>query len=120
MKTGVPCDTKNLNDPVCMSFGRAPYFLIYDTESDKADFFENTAADAQGGAGIKAAQSLLDLGAQGVIAFSCGTNAAEVLKAGDVRLFKAEKTSVAENLVSLKSGKLGGLTDIHAGYHGKR
>ncbi len=120
MKTGVPCDTKNLSDPVCISFGRAPYFLIYDTESESADFYENAAADAQGGAGIKAAQTLIDLGAEATIAFSCGTNAAEVLEAGGVRLYKAEKTSVAENLASLKGGELEDLNDIHPGYHGKK
>lgn len=120
MKIGIPCDTKNQSDPVCISFGRAPYFLIYDTETKAADFVENAAANAQGGAGIKAAQALADLGAQAIAAFQCGENAAEVLKAAGIAMYKAEKTSVAENLVAMEAGKLTSLADIHPGYHGKK
>ncbi|MEX1307009.1 MAG: NifB/NifX family molybdenum-iron cluster-binding protein [Eubacteriales bacterium] len=120
MKIGVPCDSKNLKDPVCISFGRAPYFLIYDTEDKSSSFTENAAADAQGGAGIKAAQTLVDLGAEAIIAFSCGTNAADVLGAGGVKMYKAEKTSVSENLAKMASGELEILSNIHPGYHGKK
>lgn len=120
MKIGVPCDTKDLKDPVCISFGRAPYFLIYETETKASDFAENAAANAQGGAGIKAAQSLVDLGAEAIITNSCGTNAADVLIAGGIKMYKAEKISVSENLAKLQSGALGELGDIHPGYHGKK
>ena len=119
MKIGVPCDTKNINDAVCISFGRAPYFLIYNTEDGSVNFYDNAAADAQGGAGIKAAQNLVDLGAESVITNSCGINAAEVLEAGHVKLFKAEKASVADNLTKLSNGQLAILSEIHPGHHGK-
>ena len=33
MKIAIPVDEKSLESNVCVSFGRAPYFLIYDTES---------------------------------------------------------------------------------------
>ncbi|NLK36240.1 MAG: dinitrogenase iron-molybdenum cofactor biosynthesis protein, partial [Gracilibacteraceae bacterium] len=56
MKIAIPMDDKNMEASVCISFGRAPYFLIYDTESNESLFLENSAAASQGGAGIKAAQ----------------------------------------------------------------
>ena len=49
---------------ICESFGRAPYYLIYDTEKDEATFIDNSAATSTGGAGIKAAQVIVDSGAK--------------------------------------------------------
>jgi predicted Fe-Mo cluster-binding NifX family protein len=33
MKIAIPVDEKTLESNVCASFGRTPYFLIYDTET---------------------------------------------------------------------------------------
>ena len=33
MKIAIPVDEKTLESNVCVSFGRAPYFLVYDTET---------------------------------------------------------------------------------------
>ena len=49
-----------IRDRVSVSYGRAPYFLIYDIESEKASFVENRAAVSRGGAGIIAAQLIAD------------------------------------------------------------
>ena len=51
MKIAVPADEKNMDTTVCPSFGRAPYFLIYDTSSKEALFIDNSAAASQGGRG---------------------------------------------------------------------
>ena len=40
--------------------GRTPYFLIYDTDTQKSVFLDNSAAASTGGAGIKAAQMIAD------------------------------------------------------------
>ena len=33
MRIAIPVDEKNIDSEVCISFGRTPYFLIYDTEN---------------------------------------------------------------------------------------
>ena len=33
MKLAVPVEDRALNVPVCPSFGRTPFFVLYDTES---------------------------------------------------------------------------------------
>jgi predicted Fe-Mo cluster-binding NifX family protein len=33
MKIAIPVDEKTLESNVCVSFGRTPYFLIYDVET---------------------------------------------------------------------------------------
>jgi len=38
MKIAIPVDEKSLESNVCVSFGRAPYFLIYDTETKESIF----------------------------------------------------------------------------------
>ena len=51
MKIAIPVDDASMDTTICVSFGRAPYFLIYDTESKNAKFISNSAAASQGGAG---------------------------------------------------------------------
>ena len=55
MKIAIPADEKVLASDVCMSFGRAPYFYIYETLTKMGDFIENEAANSPGGAGADAA-----------------------------------------------------------------
>jgi predicted Fe-Mo cluster-binding NifX family protein len=117
MKVIVPVESKSLDAPVCPSFGRTPLFVLFDTESGNHEFLDNGAAASQGGAGIKAAQMLVDSGAAALITYRCGENAAEVLNTANVKMYKAQDGSVAENLAKLKDGKLSLLTEIHPGFH---
>lgn len=116
MKIAIPVD-ENQED-VCASFGRAPYFLIHDTETGETAARENPAAQAQGGAGIKAAQFAVDEGAQAVITVRCGQNAADVFQAADIQIYKADGTGASENLTAYQEGRLERLTHFHAGFHG--
>lgn len=96
------CDTSGRGKKsICVSFGRAPYFLIHDTDSAKTEMVENPAAEAQGGAGIKAAQLVVDKGANALITVRCGQNAADVFKAAEIKIYKAFGSDAAENLKAL-------------------
>ena len=117
MKIMIPVDDSR--ESVCVSFGRAPYFLIHNTETGTSELIENSAAEAQGGAGIKAAQLVVDKGADALVTIRCGQNAADVFKAADIAIYRADGTSAAENLKALSEGKLSELTSFHAGFHGK-
>jgi predicted Fe-Mo cluster-binding NifX family protein len=117
MKVAVPVESKSLDAPVCPSFGRTPLFVLFDTESGNYEFLDNGAAAGQGGAGIKAAQMLVDIGAAALITCRCGENAAEVLNAADVKMYKAQDGSVADSLTKLIHGRLSLLTEIHPGFH---
>lgn len=117
MKVVVPVESKSLDAPVCPSFGRTPLFVLFDTDSETHDFIDNGAAANQGGAGIKAAQTLVDSGASALITFRCGENAAEVLHAAGVKMYKAQDGSAADNIAKVKDGKLSPLTEIHPGFH---
>ncbi len=117
MKLVVPVESKSLDVPVCPSFGRTPFYALYDTETGNHEFLDNSAATSQGGAGIKAAQMLVDHGAKAVITYRCGDNAAQVINAAKIEMYKAQDGSVSENIEKFKSGKLSHLTEIHPGLH---
>lgn len=118
MKIAIPSEGNELNSRACMSFGRTAAFIVADTKSSEFQVIDNEAAAAQGGAGIKAAQAIADSGAQAVVTFHCGENAAQVLKAADIKLYKAVPGTVKDMIDKYKNGKLQELTEIHPGYHG--
>ena len=119
MKIAIPVD--DTKKAVCVSFGRAPYMLFKDLNSGAEELLENPAAEAQGGAGLKAAQFLVDNEADGLITIRCGENAAEVLQVAEMKIYEADKTlDAAANLAACAEGKLPELTHFHAGYHGIR
>jgi predicted Fe-Mo cluster-binding NifX family protein len=117
MKIAMPVFNKSMESGIAESFGRTPYFLIYDTEAKTSAFFDNSAATSQGGAGIKAAQSIVDSGATVVLAPQCGENAASVLKAAGLKIYKTINNSIQDNIDALNAGKLSMLENIHAGFH---
>jgi predicted Fe-Mo cluster-binding NifX family protein len=118
MKIAIPVDEKSMETTVSMSFGRAPYFLIYDTESRENIFVSNSAATSQGGAGIKAAQNIVDNKVSALLTPRCGENAAEVIKAAEIKIYKTINDSIRDNIEAFDEGKLPLLEEIHAGFHG--
>lgn len=95
---------------------RAPYFLFQD--EDTQTIVENPAANAQGGAGIQAAQFLVDNEVNVLITVRCGQNAADVFTAAGMKIYKSAGKTAAEDLTAFAEGRLGELTQFHGGYHG--
>ena len=93
MKIAVPLD-ENKKD-VCIVLARAPYFLFRENGNDA--IVPNPAAQAQGGAGIQAAQ---------------------VFQAAGIKLYKSANKAAADDLAALEQGTLEELTQFHGGYHG--
>lgn len=120
MRIAIPVNEKSLRSMVCVSFGRAPYFLIYDTNSRSETYLENSAASSQGGAGIRAAQIIVDQKASALLTPRCGQNAADVFKLADITLYKTPSSSVQDVINDFNEGKLPILNDIHSGFHGGR
>ena len=118
MKMAIPADEKVLASEVCMSFGRAPYFYIYETTTKMGDFIENAAASSPGGAGVKAAQIVFDSRADILITPRCGENAAAVFKASNLEIYKSTLGSIQENINAYMDNKLVVLDQFHAGFHG--
>lgn len=117
MKIGLPANSTDVNSPISDNFGRALYYMIYDVESEETRFEKNTAAMSQGGAGIKAAQLVVDSEAKIVITPQLGENAFNVLNSAKIEIYKSEKGSLMDNIRLYKDGQLQLLANIHKGRH---
>ncbi|MFV0516994.1 MAG: NifB/NifX family molybdenum-iron cluster-binding protein [Aminipila sp.] len=117
MKIAIPVNESNINTTICMSFGRTPYFLIHDTNTNENIFLDNQAIASEGGAGIKAAQLIVDNKVDVLLTPRCGGNAAEVLKKADIKIYKTNSDSLMDNINAFKEGKLSELVEIHQGFH---
>lgn len=118
MKIAIPVDEKTLESNVCVSFGRTPYFLIYDVETKESIFIDNSAATSTGGAGIKAAQIMVDNKASVLLTPRLGKNAADVIKSAEIKIYKTTTTSAKDNIDAFIADKLTLLDEIHVGFHG--
>ena len=70
-----------------LRFGRAPFFVQFDTENKSWHGLENQAVSASGGAGVAASQLLIDQQASVVISGKFGPNAYNSLSSAGIKLF---------------------------------
>ncbi|MFA6730150.1 MAG: NifB/NifX family molybdenum-iron cluster-binding protein [Eubacteriales bacterium] len=117
MKIALPVSKNSLDAAVASSFGRTEWFMLYDTKTEKAEFLSNSASSLQGGAGIKASQSLVDGGVDIVISPRFGENARDVLAGAGIKAFKSAEGGALENIKLFLSGSLTPLEDAHPGLH---
>jgi predicted Fe-Mo cluster-binding NifX family protein len=68
-------------------FGRAPFFIIVDTETESFEALENQFAGGSGGVGPKAAQLIIAHEVKALVSGMVGGNAHEVLQAAGIQLF---------------------------------
>src|SRR5690554_4161644 len=106
MLIAVPSAKKTIDDEVNPSFGRSSYFLLVNDNDFNFEVMDNQAIHAQGGAGIIAAQAIVDSKADVVITYRCGQNAADVLQAAGIKTYKAVAGTVKENINKYNDGKL--------------
>ena len=116
MRIAIPLD-ENKKD-VCVVFARAPYFLFQDEDTETV--MENPAAEAQGGAGIQAAQFLVDQGADVLITVRCGQNAADIFGTAGMKIYKSAGETAAKDVEDFYAGRLEELTHFHGGFQGSR
>jgi len=86
MKTVITSKRNDHNAPFDPRFGRAAWFCMIDDESGKPGFIENDQAEATGGAGVKAAEKMVELGVQKVISGDFGPKAKELLEKFNIQM----------------------------------
>ncbi len=83
MKIGIAIKEKSLESNISDVFGRSPYFAFVDVENGEiteTKIEENKSADQVGGAGISAAEAVVQEGITLLIANNVGPRATDVLK----------------------------------------
>jgi predicted Fe-Mo cluster-binding NifX family protein len=119
MKIAIPVEEKSIKSNINGTLGRAPYFLIYSTITKECEFLDNRAVAELGGAGIRAAQIIADIGVRAVITIRCGENAEKLFRNAEVFVYEAKEGNAEENIAYLVDNKLSLLNEFHSSFHGK-
>ncbi len=122
MKIVVSAQGETLDAPASPVFGRCPAYILIDTESMQYQAVANLAMDLGGGAGIQAAQFVVERGAQAVLTGNLGPNAFGVLQAAGVPGYLVSEGTVRQAVEAFTAGRLqpmgGANVDAHAGTGG--
>jgi len=102
MKIAFATDGNNLKDKIALHFGRAKNFLIFDTEKETFEVFENPEIKGK----ELPPDFLAKQGVKAVIVFSLGPKAFEKFKNYKIEVFKAINGTILENIEKFKEGKL--------------
>lgn len=106
MKIAVASAGHTLESPLDARFGRCAYFVIVDPDTLDFEAVPNPAATAGQGAGIQAAQTVADRGADVVIADNIGPNAHQALTAGGIQIVRGARGTVREAVAQYRTGQL--------------
>jgi len=106
MKVVVSATGSNLEAAVSPVFGRCPYYVFVDTNNMQFEAVSNPAISAPGGAGIQAAQFVVERGVQAVLTGNVGPNAFNVLQAAGVPIYTVTAGTVREAVEAYKTGRL--------------
>jgi len=103
MKIALPTDGKTLEDEVAEHFGRAKNFLIFDTKKQSFEVYPNPEAK---GEMILPPDFLRRLQVDVVICFGLGARAFNLFKSYKIKMKRATKKTIKENINLFQEGKL--------------
>ncbi|MGI6210047.1 MAG: NifB/NifX family molybdenum-iron cluster-binding protein [Anaerolineae bacterium] len=117
MKVVVTAQGTELDSQTSPIFGRCPAFVFVDTESMEAEGIANASVALGGGAGIQAAQWVIDQGAEAVLSHNVGPNAFAVLSQAGVQVHRIQGGTVREAVEAFKAGKLSTVPGANVASH---
>lgn len=107
MKVAVSAASEGVQAQVDPRFGRCPYYVFVDTETGAVVSMANAAVASGHGAGIQAAQFVIQEGAEAVIAGRFGPNAYQVLASAGVVVYQSSEQTVTAAIEAFKANELG-------------
>jgi predicted Fe-Mo cluster-binding NifX family protein len=118
MKVAVTAVSDNVTSEIDPRFGRARYLVLVDTDSGAAAVHDNSAAlNAAHGAGVLAAQTVIDHRAEAVITGNVGPKALQALRAAGVQVYLTYVGTVESTVQRLMQGRLQPTTGPSRGQH---
>jgi predicted Fe-Mo cluster-binding NifX family protein len=118
MRIAVTTQGNDLSAQIDSRFGRAPKFIVVDTETMRFDVAANTQSlDLAQGAGIQSAQNVLVHKPDVVLTGNCGPKAFRVLKAAGVRVVVGVKGKIADAIRDYMDGKYAEATEANVEGH---
>jgi predicted Fe-Mo cluster-binding NifX family protein len=117
MRICITSDGQGLDALVNPSFGRAPYFLFVDSETEAAEAVKNDPGAH--GAGVQAAELVAGKKASVVITGNIGPNAYQGLSLAGIEVYTGAKGSVKDALGDYRAGRLNRAEGPTGGGHRK-
>ena len=118
MKVAVTSQGQDMKSPVDPRFGRAKFFMVVDAESGVFAAHDNAQnLNAAQGAGIQAAQKVIELDMEAVVTGNVGPKAFSALQAGDIKVYIGATGSVEDALAQFNAGQLERVTEANVEGH---
>jgi len=106
MKIAISANGETNESKLDVRFGRCEYFQIHDTENKEVKILENLGKSANGGAGIVAANQLIDEKVNVIITGNLGPNAFELMEKAEIKAYKCEDISITSVLEKYNNNEL--------------
>ncbi len=106
MKVAIASSGKSLSSSVDRRFGRAPYFIIYDTDTDNWEVLDNSHKSMAQGVGPKTAELIASKGVEYLLVGHCGPNAFRALQSAGIKVITGASGTITDAINKLKKGEL--------------
>lgn len=107
MRLAVSAQGEGLDSSVDQRFGRAPWFVIVDTNGGAGEAIRNEQnLEAAQGAGIQAAQTIANRNVDAVVTGHCGPKAFRILTAAGVGVYLGAQGSVSNAVEQFRKRQL--------------
>jgi len=117
MKIAVTSTGPGMDDQVDARFGRSPYFLIVDTETNKFEAIENPNIALGGGAGIQSAQFMAERDVKVILTGNCGPNAFRTFGAAGIQVIVGVNGTVRQAVENFNTGEYSTAPSPNVGSH---
>jgi predicted Fe-Mo cluster-binding NifX family protein len=118
MRIAISAQGPDMSSRVDPRFGRAAWFIVYDTDTSTFEVLENSeSAGATQGAGIQTAQLVAHQSVDLVVSGNMGPKAFEALRAAGIKMVAWDNGTVAEAVELIRSGHFQALGTANARGH---
>jgi predicted Fe-Mo cluster-binding NifX family protein len=122
MTVAISATNQSLDASIDPRFGRCQYFLLIDPDTMNFTTELNMSKGAVSGAGISAAQYLVNKGVRTIITGRVGPNAFDVLSSAGIKILTGAQGTVRETLEKYMNGQMQSMTvsQTRAQHYGMR
>jgi predicted Fe-Mo cluster-binding NifX family protein len=106
MRIVVTAEGAGLDASASSVFGRCQAYVFVETDSMEAETLENPAINTASGAGIQAAQFVVEKGVEAVVTGNVGPNAYSVFQASGVPVYLLQGGTVRDVVEAFRKGEL--------------
>ncbi|HHT47306.1 MAG TPA: hypothetical protein GX004_08505 [Firmicutes bacterium] len=117
MKIVISSKGKEINSLLDSRFGRCSFFAIYNDKKSEWEFLPNPGALEGSGAGIKAAQFLIEQNPDILLTGDLGPKAAQILNASGIKIYSLPEVTLEEALKQYKQGQHRPITEATVESH---